>query len=242
MLIFNNIVKNYEEPVLGPINLKIKSNSFVSIIGPSGSGKSTILRLASGLIKESSGVISYEGGVKPKMGFVFQDSTLLPWRTVIDNILLPLELTNKNISKPKDESLMWLSRVGLDGKENSFPNELSGGQKMRVSIARAMIQGASLLLLDEPFSALDEVTRRKLEDDLLELWKVNNITVLFVTHSVTEAVYLSERVIVMSSSPGTIVDDVVIKRKVNNNFEQTEEFMSQTKYLSDILKHEGEGK
>jgi NitT/TauT family transport system ATP-binding protein len=228
--------------VLGPINLKIKNNSFVSIIGPSGSGKSTILRLASGLIKESSGLISYEDCVKPKMGFVFQDSTLLPWRTVIDNILLPLELTNKNISKPKDKSLMWLSRVGLDGKENSFPNELSGGQKMRVSIARAMIQGASLLLLDEPFSALDEVTRRKLEDDLLELWKVNNITVLFVTHSVTEAVYLSERVIVMSSSPGTVVEDVVIKRKVNNNFDQTEEFMSQVRYLSGILRQEGEGK
>ena len=239
MLIFNNIVKNYEEPVLGPINLKIKNNSFVSIIGPSGSGKSTILRLASGLIKESSGLISYEDCVKPKMGFVFQDSTLLPWRTVIDNILLPLELTNKNISKPKDKSLMWLSRVGLDGKENSFPNELSGGQKMRVSIARAMIQGASLLLLDEPFSALDEVTRRRLEDDLLEIWKTNNITILFVTHSVTQAVYLSERVLVMSSGPGIIIEDLLINKKIDVGFEGTHEFLSQVKHLTDILRNEG---
>ena len=179
MLILKDIIKNYEVPVLGPIDVEIKSKSFVSIIGASGSGKSTFLRLASGLISQSSGSISYKNNIKPKMGFVFQDSTLLPWRNVIDNVLLPSELTKQNNSESIEKSINWLERVGLKGKENSFPNELSGGQKMRVSIARAMVQGGDLLLLDEPFSALDEVTRRKLEDDLLEIWETNNITVLF---------------------------------------------------------------
>ena len=239
MLTFKDIVKSYEEDVLGPISIDIKNKSFVSIIGPSGSGKSTFLRLASGLIKQSSGLIGYTESLKPKMGFVFQDSNLLPWRTVLDNVLLPLELTKEDKSKSIEKSLKWISRVGLGGKEDSFPNELSGGQKMRVSIARAMVQEGSLLLLDEPFSALDEVTRRRLEDDLLEIWKTNNITILFVTHSVTQAVYLSERVLVMSSGPGIIIEDLLINKKIDAGFEGTHEFLSQVKHLTDILRNEG---
>ena len=239
MLILKDIIKNYEVPVLGPIDVEIKSKSFVSIIGASGSGKSTFLRLASGLISQSSGSISYKNNIKPKMGFVFQDSTLLPWRNVIDNVLLPSELTKQNNSESIEKSINWLERVGLKGKENSFPNELSGGQKMRVSIARAMVQGGSFLLLDEPFSALDEVTRRKLEDDLLEIWKVNNITILFVTHSVTQAVYLSERILVMSSGPGVIKNDILIDKKIQNGFEDTKEFLSHVKDITNILKKEG---
>ena len=239
MLILKDIIKNYEVPVLGPIDIEIKSKSFVSIIGASGSGKSTFLRLASGLISQSSGSISYKNNIKPKMGFVFQDSTLLPWRNVIDNVLLPSELTKQNNSESIEKSINWLERVGLKGKENSFPNELSGGQKMRVSIARAMVQGGDLLLLDEPFSALDEVTRRKLEDDLLEIWETNNITVLFVTHSVTQAVYLSQRVIVLSSGPGIILEDLAIKKNLKDDFEETSEFISQVRRLTNILKKEG---
>ena len=238
MLILKDIIKNYEEPVLGPIDIEIKSKSFVSIIGASGSGKSTFLRLASGLISQSSGSISYKNSIKPKMGFVFQDSTLLPWRNVIDNVLLPLELTKQNNSESIEKSLNWLERVGLKGKENSFPNELSGGQKMRVSIARAMVQGGDLLLLDEPFSALDEVTRRKLEDDLLEIWETNNITVLFVTHSVSQAVYLSQRVVVLSSGPGIILEDLAIEKNLKDGFEETSEFISQVRHLTNILKKE----
>jgi NitT/TauT family transport system ATP-binding protein len=173
------------------------------------------------------------------MGFVFQDSTLLPWRNVIDNVLLPSELTKQNNSESIEKSINWLERVGLKGKENSFPNELSGGQKMRVSIARAMVQGGDLLLLDEPFSALDEVTRRKLEDDLLEIWETNNITVLFVTHSVTQAVYLSQRVIVLSSGPGIILEDLAIEKNLKDDFEETSEFISQVRHLTNILKKEG---
>jgi len=236
MLILKDIIKNYEVPVLGPIDVEIKSKSFVSIIGASGSGKSTFLRLASGLISQSSGSISYKNNIKPKMGFVFQDSTLLPWRNVIDNVLLPSELTKQNNSESIEKSINWLERVGLKGKENSFPNELSGGQKMRVSIARAMVQGGDLLLLDEPFSALDEVTRRKLEDDLLEIWETNNITVLFVTHSVTQAVYLSQRVIVLSSGPGIILEDLAIEKNLKDDFEETSEFISQVRHLTNILK------
>tara|TARA_Y100000389_G_scaffold92333_1_gene89016 strand:- start:859 stop:1587 length:729 start_codon:yes stop_codon:yes gene_type:complete len=238
MLILKDIIKNYEEPVLGPIDIEIKSKSFVSIIGASGSGKSTFLRLASGLISQSSGSISYKNSIKPKMGFVFQDSTLLPWRNVIDNVLLPLELTKQNNSESIEKSLNWLERVGLKGKENSFPNELSGGQKMRVSIARALVQGGDFLLLDEPFSALDEVTRRKLEDDLLEIWETNNITVLFVTHSVSQAVYLSQRVVVLSSGPGIILEDLAIEKNLKDGFEETSEFISQVRHLTNILKKE----
>lgn len=239
MLIFKSITKNYKEPVLGPIDIDIKSKSFVSIIGASGSGKSTFLRIASGLISQSSGSISYKDNIKPKMGFVFQDSTLLPWRNVLDNILLPLELTKKINPESLEKSHNWLERVGLKGKGMSFPDELSGGQKMRVSIARAMVQGGNFLLLDEPFSALDEVTRRRLEDDLLEIWETNNITVLFVTHSVTQAVYLSQRVVVLSSGPGMLLEDLAIEKNFKDGFEETPQFLSQVRHLTNILKEEG---
>ena len=208
-------------------------------IGASGSGKSTFLRIASGLISQSSGSISYKDNIKPKMGFVFQDSTLLPWRNVLDNILLPLELTKKINPESLEKSHNWLERVGLKGKGMSFPGELSGGQKMRVSIARAMVQGGNFLLLDEPFSALDEVTRRRLEDDLLEIWETNNITVLFVTHSVTQAVYLSQRVVVLSSGPGMLLEDLTIEKNFKDGFEETPQFLSQVRHLTNILKEEG---
>mgnify|MGYP005669936779 FL=1 len=141
----------------------------------------------------------------------------MPWRNVIDNVLLPIELNKRTSSR--DEAYMWLERVGLKGKEKSYPNELSGGQMMRVSIARSLINGCNLLLLDEPFAALDEINRRKLEDDLLELWQKAKFTVLFVTHSVSEAIYLSERILVLSSSPGKIVYEKNIDReKLNKDF------------------------
>ena len=239
MLKFNKIYKEYDTPILGPLSLDIKKNSFVSILGSSGAGKSTLLRLASDLIKPTSGKVEYLNNEKPNIGFVFQDPTLLPWRSVIDNVLLPAELTSKNKKISKEKAYFWLSRVGLKGKENSLPNQLSGGQKMRVSIARAMIQDCSLLLMDEPFAALDEVSRNKLEDDLLDIWEKNNLTILFVTHSVTEAVYLAERVLVISSSPGKILDDVIItKEKLRDDGQPSSEFFSKINYLSDILKKE----
>jgi len=239
MLKFNKIYKEYDTPILGPLSLDIKKNSFVSILGSSGAGKSTLLRLASNIIKPTSGSVEYLNNEKPNIGFVFQDPTLLPWRSVIDNVLLPAELTSENKKLSKQKAYFWLSKVGLEGKENSLPNQLSGGQKMRVSIARAMVQDCSLLLMDEPFAALDEVSRNKLEDDLLDIWEKNKLTVLFVTHSVTEAVYLAQRVLVMSSSPGKILDDVVInKKRSRDDSQQSSEFFSKINYLTNILKKE----
>ena len=239
MLKFNKIYKEYDTPILGPLSLDIKKNSFVSILGSSGAGKSTLLRLASNLIKPTSGSVEYLNNEKPNIGFVFQDPTLLPWRSVLENVLLPAELTSKNKKASKEKAYFWLSKVGLEGKENSLPNQLSGGQKMRVSIARAMVQDCSLLLMDEPFAALDEVSRNKLEDDLLDIWEKNKLTVLFVTHSVTEAVYLAERVLVMSSSPGKILDDVIItEKKLRDDGQQSSEFFSKINYLTSILKKE----
>ena len=238
MLKFNKIYKQYDTPILGPINLEIEKDSFVSILGSSGAGKSTLLRLASNLIQPTSGSIEYLNNKKPNIGFVFQDPTLLPWRSVIDNVLLPTELTSKNVKLSKEKAFFWLSKVGLEGKENSLPNQLSGGQKMRVSIARAMAQDCSLLLMDEPFAALDEVSRNKLEDDLLDIWEKNKLTVLFVTHSVTEAVYLSQRVLVMSSSPGKILDDVIVTEKKSRDDSQNHEFFLKINQLTNILKKE----
>jgi len=182
MLILKDIIKNYEVPVLGPIDVEIKSKSFVSIIGASGSGKSTFLRLASGLISQSSGSISYKNNIKPKMGFVFQDSTLLPWRNVIDNVLLPSELTKQNNSESIEKSINWLERVGLKGKENSFPNELSGGEQQRACLARAIIKEPDVLLTDEPTGNLDPIASFELVR-LLESIHETGTTILMASHN-----------------------------------------------------------
>jgi len=205
MLNFSGIHKKFDKEILSNINLNVREGEFLSILGPSGSGKSTILRLASKILEPSKGKVEYKKSKSPVIGFVFQEPTLMPWRNVLNNVLLPLEL-NEDINKSSiDTAKEWLKNVGLSGKENSFPNELSGGQKMRVSIARALVQGCDLLLLDEPFAALDEITRNKLENDLLSIWEKERFTVLFVTHSVSEAIYLSERIIVLSNNPGQII-------------------------------------
>ena len=200
MLNFSDVHMKFDKEILSNINLNIDSGEFVSILGPSGCGKSTLLRLASNLVQPTKGTVNHNLEEKLSIGFVFQNPTLMPWRNVLENVLLPLELNKKNSSK--EEALILLERVGLKDKEKNYPNELSGGQMMRVSIARSLINGCNLLLLDEPFAALDEITRRKLEDDLLEIWKKEKLTVLFVTHSVSEAIYLSQRIIVLSSGPG----------------------------------------
>jgi len=197
----------FDKEILSNINLEVKKGEFLSILGPSGSGKSTLLRLASKILDPSKGTVEYKDQREPLIGFVFQEPTLMPWRDVLSNVVLPIEIKNKKNQLTKDYALEWIERVGLKGKENSYPDELSGGQKMRVSIARSLVQGCDLLLLDEPFSALDEVTRRRLEDDLLQIWEKEKFTVLFVTHSVSEAIYLSQRIIVLSSGPAEIIHE-----------------------------------
>jgi NitT/TauT family transport system ATP-binding protein len=197
---------------LDGIDLTIASGGFVSLLGPSGCGKSTLLRIIAGLIEPSQGTRRWAGNsVAPgSIGFVFQEPTLMPWTTVAENIYLPLRLAGvaRREAAPRiDEAI---AAVGLDGFAGAYPRELSGGMKMRVSIARALITRPRLLLLDEPFAALDEITRLKLNEDLLRLWQSEKWTVVFVTHSVFESVFLADRVVVMTRRPGRIAADLPI--------------------------------
>jgi NitT/TauT family transport system ATP-binding protein len=196
-------------------DLSVGEHEFVSLLGPSGCGKSTALRLIAGLGEASAGRIVWpEAGqtVRPRddIGFVFQEPTLMPWATVWSNVYLPLRL--EGIGKPaaRPRVAAALAMVGLDGAERAYPRELSGGMKMRVSIARALVTEPRVLLMDEPFAALDEITRFKLNDDLLRLWQSHSWTVVFVTHSVFESVYLSNRIVVMAARPGPAVGAVRI--------------------------------
>jgi NitT/TauT family transport system ATP-binding protein len=191
---------------LVPLDLSIAEGSFTSIVGPSGCGKSTLLRLIAGLAPPTMGEILRDAAPRDT-SFVFQDATLMPWATAAANIALPLQLSSQADSARVTEAI---ARVGLTGFADAYPRTLSGGMRMRVSIARAIVTAPRLLLMDEPFAALDEFTRFKLNDDLLALWQKNKWTVIFVTHSIREAVFLSERVIVMSPRPGRVVADLSI--------------------------------
>lgn len=197
---------------LSGVDASVREGGFVSLVGPSGCGKSTLLRIVAGLISPDHGKISWPvSGTRPSdIGFVFQDATLMPWARVAENVYLPLKLKgiSKEAAMPRVRGA--LARVGLSDFESAFPRELSGGMKMRVSIARALVTEPPVLLMDEPFAALDEFTREKLDDDLVELWREQRFTTIFVTHSIYESVYLSERVLVMGARPGRILDDVAI--------------------------------
>ena len=201
---------------LDDLDLKVGEHEFVSLLGPSGCGKSTALRLIAGLGEPSAGRLVWADGgeharrTRRDIGFVFQEPTLMPWATAWGNVYLPLRLhgASKRDAAPKVESA--LAMVGLSGFAGAYPRELSGGMKMRVSIARALVTGPRLLLMDEPFAALDEITRFRLNDDLLRLWQAERWTVVFVTHSVYESVYLSNRIAVMAARPGRIVGEVGI--------------------------------
>ena len=191
------------------LSFGVGTGEFVSLLGPSGCGKSTALRLVAGLLQPDSGRIDYPDG-RPEIGFVFQEPTLMPWADALANTRLPLDL--KRVPRAQANALAEaaLARVGLKGFERAYPRELSGGMKMRVSIARALAATPKLLLLDEPFAALDEITRNALGDDLLRLWREDGLTVLFVTHSVSESSYLSQRVLVMTPRPGRVSADIAL--------------------------------
>jgi NitT/TauT family transport system ATP-binding protein len=202
------VAKSYANGVraLDGLDLDVRSGEFVSLLGPSGCGKSTALRIIAGLNEASAGKVTWPQGKAP-LGFVFQEPTLMPWATVAKNVALPLELTGIKAPNAVEENLQ---RVGLADFADAFPRELSGGMKMRASIARALVTEPRLLLMDEPFAALDEITRFKLNNDLLALWQELRRTVVFVTHSVFESVYLSQRVVVMTPRPGRVFAEIPI--------------------------------
>lgn len=197
---------------LAGLDLMIGRHEFVSLLGPSGCGKSTALRLIAGLARPTHGRIrGPEGAARGAVGFVFQEPTLMPWATVFDNVWLPLRLQGLGRRQAEGPVGEALAMVGLAEFARAYPRELSGGMKMRVSIARALVTRPSLLLMDEPFAALDEITRLKLNDELLALWRAQSWTVVFVTHSVYESVYLSTRIVVMAPRPGRVVADLPIE-------------------------------
>lgn len=197
---------------LSGINAQIAEGSFVSLVGPSGCGKSTLLKLVAGLDACDTGSITWNGQATTQppaeLGFVFQDATLMPWASVFDNVWLPHKLRGVSREEARQAIMDALDMVGLADRHTAYPRELSGGMRMRVSIARALALKPKVLLMDEPFSALDEITREKLNDDLNALWAEHKWTVLYVTHSVYEATYLSTRILVMPGSAGPFVADV----------------------------------
>lgn len=198
--------------VLDKLSFSIADKSYVSIVGPSGGGKSTLLRAIAGLIPHQQGVIRFplaQNG-KANIGVVFQKANLLPWRTLEANIALPLDLSSVSKEDRSDKLCKMIQLVGLEGFEQSYPHELSGGMAQRVSIARALIQDPDILLLDEPFGQLDALTRERMGEELLRIWDERKKTVLMVTHSISEALYLSDRVLVLSNRPAQISYDLSV--------------------------------
>ena len=213
-LVLRSVGKTFGNDVvaLRDVDMTIRQGDFLSLLGPSGCGKSTALRLIAGLSAPSSGKLDWHGPPMSKtdVGFVFQEPTLMPWATVFENVWLPLRLRGVSREAAAERIAGVLAQVNLTGFEQAVPRELSGGMKMRTSIARALVTRPRVLLLDEPFAALDEITRSKLNDDLLELWHAERFTVIFVTHSVFESVFLSNRIVVMAAEPGRVFDEMEV--------------------------------
>ncbi|RWA65622.1 ABC transporter ATP-binding protein [Mesorhizobium sp.] len=240
LLALRNVGKVFSNGVtaLSDVDLTIREGDFLSLLGPSGCGKSTALRLIAGLSTPTSGLLDWRGGIdRSNIGFVFQEPTLLPWANVFDNVWLPLRLKGVSRAKAEPAVMAMLARVHLNGFENAVPRELSGGMKMRVSIARAMVTKPRILLMDEPFAALDEITRFKLNNDLLELWQDERFTVVFVTHSVFESVFLSSRVVVMAARPGRIHGELAVDAPYPRDeaFRTSPDYAALCRQASDVL-------
>ena len=228
MISVSGVTKHFDEVhALSEVNLDVAAGEFLTIVGPSGCGKSTLLRIIAGLVPSHGSVSSPTKGA-----FVFQDAALLPWRTVQKNVELLMELESIPKSERAEKARSALSQVGLTGFEKSYPHQLSGGMKMRLSLARSLVLSPEYLLLDEPLSAVDELTREVLQEEIHELWKKEKFTSILVTHNVPEAVYLSNRVVVMSPRPGKIehIVDIPFKKR-DAKLRQKSQF---TKLVNDI--------
>ncbi len=223
---------------LDGFDLDVREGEFVSLLGPSGCGKSTALRIVAGLADPSSGQVEWprSGARRRDIGFVFQEPTLMPWASVLANVALPLKLAGEDRHGAAQRALETLDRVGLADFAAAYPRELSGGMRMRVSIARALATRPRLLLMDEPFAALDEITRFRLNDDLVALWQELGMTVIFVTHSVFESVYLSQRIVVMTQRPGRVASDLQVDaRDRDANFRTSAEYAAICREASNAL-------
>jgi NitT/TauT family transport system ATP-binding protein len=200
---------------LDKLSFSVYPKEFVCVLGPSGSGKSTLLRILAGLLAPSSGSVNFSEEIidssRPSVGFVFQKANLMPWRTVLENIKLPLELQHMPAEQAHDKAVDLIQLVGLQGFENSLPQDLSGGMAQRVAIARALVHDPEILLLDEPFGALDALTRERMGAELLRIWQVRCKTVVMVTHSIQEALFLADRVLVLSPRPGSLRLDLNVE-------------------------------
>ena len=219
ILVVDDIVKQFDTPE-GPliavdgVSLSVRPGEFLAVIGPSGCGKSTLFNVIGGLIDGYKGAVTVGGeavrGPHPAIGMLFQEESTFPWRTVIENVAFPLEIAGMSKKARLDKAKRFISLVGLNGFENRYPNELSGGMRQRVAMARALAQDAKVLLMDEPFAALDAITRDVLHEELIQIWDETNLSVLFVTHNVREAVRLAQRVVLLSSRPGRIAQEWAI--------------------------------
>ncbi len=211
---FSFPIEGQAVPVLDGINLEVEPRSVVALVGPNGCGKSTLLRVIAGLLRVADGAVEVEGrpvdGPDPRVGLVFQEPRLLPWRTALTNVAFPLEVAGQERTAREARALDLLARVGLRDWAGARPGELSGGMRQRLAIARALALEPSVLLLDEPFSALDALTRERFNIELLRLWERIGTTIVLVTHSIPEAVFLADRVIVLSPRPSVVAADVVV--------------------------------
>ena len=229
--------------VVDDVTLEVAHGEFVSLLGPSGCGKSTLLRLIAGLVEPDSGVITINGRTPAQaqadreIGYVLQEPALLPWRSVAANIRLPLDVDRNTGDRSRANVDALLEMVGLDGFADYYPHQLSGGMQQRTALARAIAVGASLFLMDEPFGALDEITRASMRYELLRIWEADKKTVVFVTHSIAEAVALSDRVAVMSARPGRIVTviDIDLPRPRSSDMEREPDFLEYTSRIHDLL-------
>lgn len=245
-VVISGVTKHFGEVVaLEQVDLNIADGEFVAIVGPSGCGKSTLMRLVSRLARPSTGTISVFGDVSdlpPRgMSIVFQSHVLLPWRTSIDNVLFPVDMIGENRETYRAKALELLDSVGLSEFANSYPHELSGGMRQRAAIARALLLQPKLLLMDEPFGALDALTREQMRIDLEALWLEHKMTVFFITHSIDEAVLLADRVIVMTPRPGRVekVMDISIPRPRGLKARRNEEFLEKSELITEIFLSRG---
>jgi NitT/TauT family transport system ATP-binding protein len=222
---------------LDGVSFDVCPREFVCVLGPSGSGKSTILRILAGLLPPTTGEVTFSDGEQPKIGMVFQEANLMPWRTVLENLTLPLELAGMGNSKARRTAGEMMDLVGLDGFDGYWPRDLSGGMAQRVAIARALIHDPDLLLLDEPFGSLDALTRERMWMELSNIWQAKQKTVLMVTHSISEALFLADRVLVLTQRPGKVKLDleVDLPRPRKDRMRYTPEFGKLARKLKEAI-------